>query len=257
MKKILIYTAITGGYDSLNPVLAEEPNVDYICITDYNFTGNIPSPWRHIRLPPSKLSNKNLARFCKINPHILFPYYNTSIWIDGNVSIKQPLSLLAFEVLKNHKIASYEHWGRDQTEQEFYECARCGFDFAWKLKRQSTRYILDGYTSPNFFENNVIFRNHMDKKIIDMQNIWWKEYILGGKRDQYSFTYSAYKASVNIFSLGISDPRISKVYFDYHLHKRNRPLWQTVLIVINRLYLLFSKWSVSKSKRKNLLSQKK
>lgn len=253
MKKLVIYTAVTGSYDNLNAVNEPENICDYICFTDYKFSGNIPKPWRHIRLPPSSLKNKDLARFCKLNPHLLLPQYSSSVWIDGNITIKNKISNFVLNVLNEHNIASYQHWGRDSTEQEFYECSRYGFDFAWKLKKQIERYEADGYVSVDFFENNVIFRNHMLENIIKMHNIWWSEYWRGGKRDQYSFTYSAFKVNESIFSLGEHDPRVVKKFFDYQGHAKKRPILQTFIKIINRVYIFFSGWRVALSKRKNLL----
>lgn len=253
MNKLVIYTAVTGHYDDLHEILQPEEGCDYICFTDYNFDGNIPKPWSHIRLPDSKLKNKDLARYCKLNPHLLLPQYSSSIWVDGNIIIKSDIYMFAMKVLEENNIASYQHWGRDSTEQEFYECSRFGFDFAWKLKKQNERYKRDGYISSDFYENNVIFRNHMKDSVILMHQIWWNEYCTGGKRDQYSFTYAAYKSSENIFSLGVHDPRVVKKYFDYQEHAKKRPLMQTILKIINRVYIAVIKWKVPPSKRKNLL----
>lgn len=253
MDKIAVYTAITGHYDDLHAVLHIEPSFDYICFTDYDFHGKIPFPWKQIRLPKSAWESKDVARYCKLNPHKLLPMYNSSVWIDGNISIKNNILDLVKKELSISDIASYEHWWRDATEQEFFECARCGFDFAWKLRRQMDRYYNEGYRSPDFFENNVIFRNHMKPELIKMHEIWWCEYLKGGKRDQYSFTYSAYKSGIVIKSLGTHDPRVKKVYFDYSTHSKKRPFKQILVKIINRLYILTTGWSVSTSKRKNAL----
>lgn len=252
MNKIVVYTAITGNYDSLHSVNEIDEGVDYICFTDKNFNGAVPPPWTHVRLPESKLNNKDLARYCKLNPHILVANYEKSIWIDGNIIILSKLEKLIEEVLSQHDIAAYEHWGRDTTEQEFYECARYGFDYAWRLKKQCSEYYSDGYKSTDFFENNVIFRNHNVKKIKEMHDFWWAEYVMKGKRDQYSFTYAAYKHGVEIYSLGKHDPRIVKNYFDYVMHASSRPMAQLLTIIVNRLYLAMSNWKVKRCARCDL-----
>lgn len=252
MKKGVIYTAVTGGYDDFKHHFNDE-QFDYVCFTDYNYTGLVPSPWFHVRLPPSKLNNKDLARYCKLNPHLLLPNYEFSVWIDGNIIIKSDIYSYVQNILANHQVASYEHWWRDQTEQEFYVCATQGFDYVWKLKRQFLRYKNDGYRSDNFYENNVIFRRHNNLQVVNMHNFWWGEYIKGGRRDQYSFTYSAFKTNVRIFSLGVHDPRILKKYFDYAEHVKSRPKLQYIKILINRMYLMIFGWNVPPSKKKNLL----
>lgn len=256
MDKIVVYTAVTGSYDDLQPVCCVESCFDYICFTDYDFSGKVPSPWKHIRLPKSSLDNKDIARYCKLNPHKLLPMYASSIWIDGNISIKCEIANLAKDILASSDVASYQHWWRDATEQEFYECARYGFDFAWQLKSQLQRYYKEGYRSVDFFENNVIFRNHMKQSLILMHDIWWSEYLQGGKRDQYSFTYAAYKAGVHIRSLGIHDPRINKIYFDYFQHAKKRPFKQNIIKIINRIYIFATQWRVSEPKRENALAKK-
>ncbi|WP_286809322.1 MULTISPECIES: glycosyltransferase domain-containing protein [unclassified Leclercia] len=256
MNRIVIYTAVTGDYDDLSPLI-EEDEIDYICFTDNNFTGIIPKPWKQIRLPGSKFSNKDLARFCKINPHRLLPQYDKSLWIDGNIIIKGNIKKFIVDTLNSHDIASYDHWWRDKTEQELFECARSGFDPAWKLRKQLSRYSMDGYISNNFYENNVLFRNHMKSDVINMHNTWWEEYIKGGKRDQYSFTYSAYKNDVNIYSLGVHDPRVKKNIFDYKEHKRKRPFKQYVLIIINRIYIKLFSWKIAPPMRENILLKNK
>ncbi|WP_096964218.1 glycosyltransferase domain-containing protein [Escherichia coli] len=252
MPNLVIYTAVTGHYDELGNVY-EEPSVDYICFTDYNFTGTVPKPWKQIKLPPSNFSDKDLARYCKLNPHVLLPQYQHSLWIDGNIRIKGKIRNFIIDILSKHRIAAYEHWWRDKTEQEFHECARSGFDPAWKLYKQIERYKHEGYTSSDFFENNILMRNHMESDIIKMHEIWWGEYISGGKRDQFSFTYAAYKSGVNIYSLGVHDARVIKQYFDYVTHSKKRPLKQYIWIIINRIYISLTRWSVNEPSRTNKL----
>lgn len=256
MNNLVVYTAVTGDYDNLSEILPEK-NVDYLCFTDNKFKGNVPEPWKKIVFPESKLSNKDVARYCKLNPHLLLPQYQHSVWIDGNIIIRKSIKEYALHVLSLSDIAAYEHWWRDKTEQEFFECARSGFDPAWKLNNQLSRYRKEGYISTNFFENNVIFRNHMKDNIINMHELWWAEYRRGGKRDQYSFTYSAFKNNLTIESLGMHDPRIVKNYFDYKNHKSNRPYTQYLWLIINRAYIFLTGWNVSKPLRDNKLSSKR
>lgn len=255
MRDLVIYTAVTGNYDNLSAVTPED-NVNYLCFTDSEFQGAIPEPWKQIVLPESKLSNKDLARYCKLNPHLLLPQYQHSVWVDGNIIIRGGIKEHALDILSINDIAAYEHWWRDKTEQEFFECARSGFDPAWKLHHQLHRYRKEKYTSLNFFENNVIFRNHMKIDVINMHELWWAEYCNGGKRDQYSFTYAAFKSNVIIKSLGTHDPRLVKCYFDYKFHKSKRPYSQYLWIIINRAYIFFTGWKVRKPLRDNKLDAK-
>ena len=44
MKKILVYTVITGNFDALSPIKFPEKNVDYYCFTDNK--GLTASDWK-------------------------------------------------------------------------------------------------------------------------------------------------------------------------------------------------------------------
>lgn len=241
MKQIVVYTVVCGHYDKLNSVFIDD-NFDYICFTDYNFNGVIPNPWRHVRLPLTTLNNKDLSRYCKLLPHYLLPQYESSIYIDGNIEIKQSISELAAGVFNISKVAAYEHWERASLEHEFIECAKCGFDFIYKLKRQYSQYVSQGFQSHELFENNILFRKHLNPQVIKMNELWWKEYTEKGKRDQYSFVYVAYKSDIKIYSLGEHDARVMKRYFEYHSHISARPFSMTLLKMINRIYMFFRPW---------------
>lgn len=251
--KNVIYTAITGGYDSVKPIKIIDNDIDYICFVDSDFKGKIPQPWEKV-VVDVELSNKDLARYCKINPHKLLSKYQRSVWVDGNIEIIDSLSEFLKRVLSQSDVASYDHWWRDSVEQEFYVCARAGLDKAWVLKKQWERYRRSGYRSRNFFENNVIFRNHLDKKVVAMHEVWWEEYINSGKRDQLSFTYSAFKCNIEIMSLGRHDPRLINKHFLYHPHIKNKPFLQRMVMkLINTLYIFFTNWRVAPPNKPNEL----
>ncbi|MFG0729879.1 glycosyltransferase domain-containing protein [Photobacterium damselae] len=241
MNKILVYTAVTGGYDSIKEIDNIENNIDYYCITDEHFKGEVPYPWKHIILRNSKKDAKNLARYCKMVPHRLFPNYDVSIWIDGNISIKGEISMLLNDALKKGNIASYDHWGRNNIYQEFQECALIGHDFAWILDKQLKYYKDAGFESNSLFETNVLIRRHNDHNVKKTMELWLEHYDTFGKRDQYSFTFVCFKNNEHIVSLGRHDPRYIKKYFDYHGHlSTKRTIKLRMKRLLNLIYLRFN-----------------
>ena len=77
-KKVVIYTCISGNYDSLKEVVRKEENIDYICFTDQD----IKSESWEIRPIPKYLEffdNTKRARCIKILPHIFLDEYDISI----------------------------------------------------------------------------------------------------------------------------------------------------------------------------------
>ncbi|MBS9892364.1 DUF616 domain-containing protein [Vibrio sp. Vb2853] len=234
--RIVVYTAITGGYDKLKEVSCPEEGVDYICITDSNFSGKVPFPWQHVSIPSCKLSNKDLARYCKIMSHKLLPQYDVSIWIDGNISIKGSMLKLIEDEFGDELVASYDHWGRRSVYEEMKECLKIGHDFYWTLRKQANFYKSENFISDTLFENNVVIRSHKNDKVRKMNEEWLKQYQIFGKRDQYSYTYSAFKNDINILSLGEHDPRLVKNYFDYHIHEKNK---HPAIVDIRKLINMF------------------
>lgn len=92
MDKIVVYTAIFGGYNEL----IEQPqfeNVDYICFTDRNLSS---STWKVVVVsePPIGDDNTRNNRYYKILPHLHLQDYQYSIYIDGNFIIKKNPHLL-------------------------------------------------------------------------------------------------------------------------------------------------------------------
>ena len=77
--KIACYTALVGDYDNLlNPVYITD-EWDYICFTDQKISGSKWKirPLQHIIAKDPIRTN----RWHKLNPHILFPEYDYSIYI--------------------------------------------------------------------------------------------------------------------------------------------------------------------------------
>ena len=92
--KKVIYTCITGGYDSLIEPKYVTEGFDYICFTD---NPNLNSDVWIIKPLPSEtdgLSQVKKQRYVKINAHKVVGEYDLSIWVDGNVTIKDDLNTL-------------------------------------------------------------------------------------------------------------------------------------------------------------------
>lgn len=83
----VIYTCITGGYDNLIEHNCINLNCDYVCFTDN------PTLLKERKIgtweirPVKKITEDNSLnnRWHKMHPHVLFPNYGDSIYIDGNI----------------------------------------------------------------------------------------------------------------------------------------------------------------------------
>ena len=92
----VVYTCLTGNYDTLRQPVYVDENWDYVCFTDdENLVAqkNV-GVWKIRPLAFQERDNTRNSRYHKINPHKLFPEYEQSIWCDSNVNI---LSSYIFE----------------------------------------------------------------------------------------------------------------------------------------------------------------
>lgn len=223
-QRIVIYTCITGGYDDLLEPLAVDPEVDYICVSDRAIPAD--SVWKHMPLPFETGDDSAKNRYVKMHPHLLFPGYDISVYVDGNIQVVSTVAALAREAMGFASIALYQHSFRNCVYAEAVECAALGHDWRWRISAQMQRYRREGFPSGRgLFEGNVIIRNNRSPEIAHLMDLWWDEYRRYARRDQLSLTYLSWKTAVSIYNLGSSDPRGARTTFSLQkIHVNNSPL---------------------------------
>jgi hypothetical protein len=208
---LVVYTCIAGDYDELLPP-ATEIGVDYICFTDRMIQDS--KGWKVLPLPVAASDNFLASRYVKMHPHLLFPNHAYSVYVDGNVRIKSPLSPLVLGAMDRGAIAMYRHLYRNCLYAEARECAALGYDWVWRIARQVAAYAVKGFPAEwGLFEANVIIRNNRDPHLIPLMEAWWQELTHGVRRDQLSLGFLSWQLGVPIVDLGESDPRIGQELF--------------------------------------------
>jgi len=193
--KLVIYTAITAGKDSLHQVerAAVSDSCDYVCFSDERFESDVFD----VRpLGVSGLDDVRRARFCKVFPHLFLAGYDASIWMDGNFKIVGPAHELFGKLDAELDIAAYPHEVRDCIYDEMKACDSKRLDFMDVMERQVARYREENYPEHNgLFLTGVMVRRHTEsvKKAMEM---WWHEIANGSRRDQLSFNYVLWKLGI-------------------------------------------------------------
>ena len=224
-KKVL-YTCITNDFDDLEEIKGlkyTDNDFDYICFTDneeHIKKGRI-GIWETRPLVCNKYSNSLNNRWHKINPHLLFPEYTESVYIDGNVNI---LTSKFFDMIKNtdKDILIPEHPMKADMYQEIVSC--CGpfneRDFSEKIANQ---FKDEGFPiNYGMFENNVIYRKHHEPDIISIMKGWWSYMEAGAKRDQVCLAYLFWKHNRKIKEYAFETPRSDYQNFCVFIHKEER-----------------------------------
>ena len=204
MNKKVCYTCITGGYDNIPTHKYFDPSWDYVLFTDDKELckqGKFKH-W-HIRtLRFNKSSNVKNARWHKINAHILFPEYDYSLWLDGNITInnKNIYDIIQKLITKNVLISVPLHPTRNCIYQEAEEIKRLNIDTEKTVNKQMSFLRKRKYPVGNgLSETNVIFRQH--NKIKPLLNFWWHIVYKQSKRDQLSYDYCTWKFGIDTVPL--------------------------------------------------------
>jgi len=203
--KTVIYTAIFGSKDKLlEPDFLPE-GCDFVCFTDMDLDSKI---WQIKKVEPLDGDMTRTARHYKILAHQFLSDYEFSIWIDGNILVRNDASRLINKYLNNYNMAVYDH---RQTQKDprssVYEEAETLIEMAssgkYKDDPNLIRTQVEKYKLENFPDNNglissmIMLRRHNQPDVIKTMEDWWSEVQDHSRRDQLSFNYVAWKNNLN------------------------------------------------------------
>ena len=216
MKKCVVYTTITKDYDVLKSPLLQNNDFDFICFSDDE---NLKSDFWQIKpIQTPKLDQTRKARYLKLHPHLLFPDYQYSIWVDGSLSIVNNLQILLDEVTQQSKLGVYAHAKRNSLYQAALNCIDKQKDDPAIIQKQMSYYKEIGYPENNgLVASGVLVRNHHNQKIINLMELWWQQIYMFSKRDQLSFNYACWEYNYQYYPIPkkIGDGR----FFRRNAHK--------------------------------------
>lgn len=193
MEKIIVYSAVFGGYDTLLP--AKHPSV---CFTDGGMSATDGWEYRSIY---SGRDPKRANRQCKIlvHNHLDAEY---SIYHDGNVQMLIEPKKAVEQWLQDADIAVFQHpEGRDCIYQEAEEVLRQHKACVPAVQAQVERYKREGF--PEHYGLSacyVLVRRHT-QAVRKFNELWWSEYEKGAKRDQLSFDYARWKTGITVATI--------------------------------------------------------
>ena len=197
MKKV-IYTALVGNYDSLMQPSAVDPEFDYICFSDC-IKGPKVGVWEIRPIPFTSPNSTRVARYAKLQPHVVLPEYEYSVWMDANILIKgeEFYEKVNAKIAEGVKMAFVPHPSRDCVYEEIARCyrdVRIGFRDAVKQRR----HLLEmGYPEHwGLMETGLILRRHNDPDVIRISNAWWEELQNYTFRDQLSQMPVCWKSGI-------------------------------------------------------------
>ena len=215
MNKTVVYTCISGQYDILKDPLFISKDVDYVCFTDQPFYSEV---WQIKPIPEelNDLSQVKKQRCIKINPHKFLPEYDTSVWVDGNITPIGDMNDLISKLKWNKSsITIPRHPIRRCTYDEGNACIQLGKESREVVINQLNKYKQEGLPiNVGMVQSGIIIRKHNDKNCILLMNKWWEELEANSCRDQLSFNYAAWKTKV-VFNY-VDKSIFNSIWFKYN-----------------------------------------
>lgn len=191
-KRLVVYTALFGGYDCLRDPSKSFKGCDFVCFTDQKHLKS--DVWEIRFVGECDLTNNMMNRRYKMLPHLYFPEYDNSLYVDANIIILRSPFFLVEKYLLNFHFSVPKHFSRNCLYDESEVVVKTG-----KAKLSDVNLQMDVYKA-DFFpkdfglsENNILLRKHNSPSVIALMNRWWGEVNYYTKRDQLSLMYCLWK----------------------------------------------------------------
>lgn len=212
--KKVCYTCIAGRYDDLALHAHLEEGFDYVCFTDNPdlLRHGSYGAWQIRPLEFSALDDTRNSRWHKTHPHVLFPDYEESVWLDANILL---LDGFLFDEIrkKDGNLLIPRHFARNCIYQEM-EAVLLGHRDKKDAVERMRHFLLEERFPAHYglSEANVIFRRHGEQSVVQIMEEWWgfiEEY---SKRDQLSLSYVLWKHGVDVEQISIPNMRFQKAH---------------------------------------------
>ena len=219
-KRIAVYTSVFGDYDTVYPPQFYSDGIDYFYISDHRPEDIGEYKWIDARqfIPMDVIGPVKKNRWVKMHPHIIFPRYECSIYVDGVVEITKDIS----GYLHRNKtgISVFKYYNRDCLYFEALQMVNYKRIPMEEVLYQIERYLDEGFPMHyGMTEMPVIARFHHNPICIKLMEDWWNEFNKTALRDQLSFMYVMWRNGLGIGDLSLIgiDFRMADEY-NYHQH---------------------------------------
>lgn len=222
---LVVYTCITDNYDDISEIATPtyiNPDWDYVCFTDnrHDIENGQVGIWEIRPLIFTELDSTRNNRWHKLHPHILFPDYKKSIYIDGNIDILSPYLFRVIDEIGGPFILP-RHNERTCIYDEYKIILSELIDDYKKITQEESLIRKSGMPKKfGLTENNILYRRHDSKMIVSLMEEWWNMIIRYSKRDQLSLMWLLWKRDINPDNITFPNSRTLTEDFCVFPHKR-------------------------------------
>lgn len=190
IRELQVYTVCVGGYDRLRSQPVQE-GVSYAALTD----GPLVSPWTPVAFKRTNGSSRRASRRPKILAHEFFSSDVTTLYIDANVVLVDPLGLAQVMIQPRPEAQLFllGHNLRETVGQEAAAVVYMGLDDPKIVRRYMTRYDDLPDAAKHLAWGGCILRRPGCELF---NRTWWTEYCSGSMRDQLSLSYALWNSGI-------------------------------------------------------------
>ena len=175
----IIYTIITGNYDTIKQPMVLTPGVEY-----YLFTNNPEiidtGVWKVVQIRSEQWQGRTerennilLSRKVKMLPHKYLPVdAERSIYIDADMLIKEPLTKLLNDLHEDTLFAVCRHSYCKSVNEEINDLKAKAMVNATLVENQWQHYVEWGFKdNVGISENGLLIRKHRDARVIQLMEL--------------------------------------------------------------------------------------
>lgn len=194
--RIVCYTANFGDRKDplIEPICCDE-TCDWVYFTDVKAKSK---KWT-VKYATATGDGRHTARQFKLQPHIFLPNYDVWFWMDANLLPKYAARKVVSDVLPsdNILIAMHKHSERKTLHEELRACTRLNKDHIPTMEKQVRGYYDGGFKDDGTLPETGILVRRNHPKVVQFNNLWWKEVSQKSVRDQLSVNYALQKAGLS------------------------------------------------------------
>ena len=143
-------------------------------------------------------------RFCKMFPHLIFPEYEQSVYLDTNILICSDLTALTRGLQPGSpSVFMFRHKKRDCVYDEIEACIVQHKASPERLRKEKEAIRQLGIPEHwGLLEAPLIVRRHRDEACRRLMEAWWREFLAGSGRDQPALIRALKKEGLTPGSIG-------------------------------------------------------
>jgi len=190
--KCCVYTVLYGTADCLQEYPQDiRETMDFIAFVDDPTITSETWKLRQLR-PRFPADLPRSSRWVKLQPHLLLPEYDASLYVDCTVDLLVPPQTLFQDLLfgQTDTMALIRHSMHEGLEREVAAILSLDLDSPARMLSQFQAYASTGFqASETLIWCGIMLRWHHHPEVIALMQSWLEHVLLYSRRDQLSLPY--------------------------------------------------------------------